>query len=148
MTWKGRTSNSIVSLPLASAVLAMAILVLAVFSGTAAAQVDVWKEIPRKGNLGGYAIIDHVSGSATSYTRTATGRVELILGDSSAIGRIQYAPFADFALDGRWNSLPTYRGAGRVVIPWSDTFHFSYEGFKFRICGAHSCSSHQSYIYF
>ena len=114
----------------------------------ASASVEEWTEIPSYGNLEGYAIINYVTGSSRPASGTAYGEVELILEDSTAIGTIQYAPFARIGFDGEWNTLKTYRGYGSVALRWHDTFHVVYDGFKFRICGAHYCSRRRSYIYF
>jgi hypothetical protein len=128
--------------------LALLAVALGVFSGQASASVGTAQEIPAYSNLKGVAVIDSVRGTFNSWSRTASGRVELILTQPSAIGKIQYAPFTRLGPDGEWNTLTTYHGQGSVVLRWSDTFHMTYDGFKFRICGANVCGSSQTYIYF
>jgi hypothetical protein len=129
------------------ATLALAILAFGLATAQAGAKVGSWTEIPGYSNLRGYAVVDYVSGSSGSMWRTATGRVQLNGMDSSAIGKIQYAPVARWGPDGDWNTLPTRRGYGASLFSWSDTFHLDYSGFKFRLCGANKCGSART-IYF
>jgi hypothetical protein len=111
-------------------------------------QMHKWYAIPTYKNLQGYAIIDGCTGScAGGNGGHAWGRVEFIGTDSTAYGKAKYAPFAEAALDGDYNSLPWHSGKGTWIDSWSDTFHLAYQGFKFRLCGKSNCGS-ELHIYF
>ena len=104
---------------------------------SASAATGYWYSIPSYGSATGHAIIDGYS--LGYWSSSARGRVTFNAGGYCR--RVQYAPFAYAALDGGWNNLATYCDWSTRTLSWSDTFHASYNGFKFRICGASGCGS-------
>ncbi|MCU1570189.1 MAG: hypothetical protein JWR33_930 [Naasia sp.] len=115
-----------------------AMLLLAPTAAQAAS--NTWTGVPSYGGGTGSAIIDGHSGSS------AWGRVQVRA--TSYCVKIQYAPYAIAALDGRWNDLAYNCSSNTTkVFYWSDSYRLAYDGFKFRICTTAGCGSSQNVRY-
>lgn len=111
-------------------------LAFGVSTSPANAAVGQWNTLSGYGTGSGYAVID---GWHSGYvTSSAWGRVQVTA--RSYCVKVQYAPYAYAALDGRWNNTTwnCTRNATRV-FSWSDTMTLSYNGMKFRICTTSGC---------
>jgi hypothetical protein len=143
-TSKMRTPFETISVRRLAALAAIVVAAAGVTVQSASAAAYTWYSVPSYAGANGAAIIDSYHNNCLT-CGYAQGRVKL--DPNGRCMHIQYALFADAALDGSWKNLPTNCGWTTVTMNWSDDFHWYPDGVKFRVCTTSSCGSNR-YIYF
>lgn len=108
------------------------ILSLAIIQSTPFAELGQWYRIPSYTNATASVRMDTFT---TAYISSrASGYIYLTNNGGNCV-YVQRKPVARFAIDGDWKrSTPNRCSSGSGYYSWQDTFHNTYNGFKFRIC--------------